>query len=233
MIAQRVRSYRFHGGTARVSAWHGRPDVAAVALQGASPPTPRALARLLDRLGADGVREVITNALGPGASVALIDAGFRVRARLHLLQHDLAHLDDPVAPTRRLAPAQHPAVLPIDAASFDEFWRFDAVALAEAVAATPHTDVLVVPHTGAPVAYGVFGLGGTTGYVQRLAVLPEARGRGLALALLADGLRRLRERGATTVYVNTQADNEVALALYRRAGFVRLPVGLCIMGRSL
>jgi hypothetical protein len=33
--------------------------------------------------------------------------------------------------------------------------------------------------------------------------------------------------------VNTQDDNARALRLYERAGFRRLPVGLCVLGRDL
>jgi hypothetical protein len=33
--------------------------------------------------------------------------------------------------------------------------------------------------------------------------------------------------------VNTQEGNARALALYTRAGFQRLPVGLCVLGREL
>jgi hypothetical protein len=33
--------------------------------------------------------------------------------------------------------------------------------------------------------------------------------------------------------VNTQWDNEVALALYQSCGFRRLPVGLSVLGRTL
>jgi len=33
--------------------------------------------------------------------------------------------------------------------------------------------------------------------------------------------------------VNTQLDNDAALALYESSGFRRLPVGLCVLGRTL
>ena len=81
--------------------------------------------------------------------------------------------------------------------------------------------------------YGLFGRAERTGYVQRLAIHPDAQGEGLGLALLTDGLRWMRVRGARSAFVNTQADNVRALELYERAGFRRLPVGLCVLGRKL
>ena len=69
--------------------------------------------------------------------------------------------------------------------------------------------------------------------MQRLAVDPSAHGRGLGGALLVDGLHWLRDRGALHAFVNTQSDNDRAYSLYQRAGFQPLPVGLCVLGRSL
>ena len=70
-------------------------------------------------------------------------------------------------------------------------------------------------------------------YSQLAAVHPDAQGSGLGLALLTDGLRWMRLRGARSAFVNTQADNARALQLDERAGFRRLPVGRCVLGRDL
>jgi ribosomal protein S18 acetylase RimI-like enzyme len=83
------------------------------------------------------------------------------------------------------------------------------------------------------LGYGLFGRAERVGYVQRLAVHPDAQGSGLGLALLCDGLRWMRLRGARSAFVNTQDENVRALQLYERAGFRRLPVGLCVLGREL
>ncbi|QVJ02338.1 GNAT family N-acetyltransferase [Nocardiopsis eucommiae] len=47
----------------------------------------------------------------------------------------------------------------------------------------------------------------------------EARGRGVAGAILADLLAWAHDRGARRAYLCVVADNEAALRLYRRAGF--------------
>ncbi len=233
MKAQRAQSYRFRGGVARVAAWHGRDDVASLALHGSDAPSPRTLRRLLERLQEAGYREVVTNALGPGASLPLVDVGFAVRGRLHLLAHDLAYLPPPTGLTRRTIRSDRDALLTADAAAFDEFWRFDALALREAARATPRSHIRVAPTEQEPLGYGLFGRAGTAGYVQRLAVAPAIQRHGLGHALLTDGLRWLRSHGAKRVYVNTQEDNDRALALYLRSGFRQLPVGLNVLGREL
>lgn len=231
--AARAQSYRFRGGVARVAAWHGRPDVASLALRGADAPSPRTLHRLLDRLRSDGYREVVTNALAPGASLPFVDIGFAVRGRLHMLVHDLAELAPPSGRTRKAARRDRDTILAVDAAAFDDFWQFDAIALREATRATPRTHVRVAPPHGELSGYGLFGRAATTGYVQRLAVAAATQGEGYGRALLTDGLHWLRDQGAARAFVNTQEHNDRALDLYTRAGFSQLPVGLCVLGREL
>jgi ribosomal-protein-alanine N-acetyltransferase len=175
----------------------------------------------------------VTNALGPGASLPLVDVGFAVRGRLHLLVHDLSHLAPATGRTRRATRADRAALLAADAAAFDDFWHFDALALREAMRATPRVHTRVAPAPGDASGYGLFGRAGVAGYVQRLAVTPTFQRRGLGRALLTDGLRWLRSHGARRAYVNTQEDNERALALYVGTGFEQLPVGLSVLGREL
>jgi len=232
----KTQSIRFRGGVARVAAWHGRPEIASVALQCRGAPSLAAVELLVDELRAAGYQEVITNALAPGPSLPLVDSGFEILGRLHLLSHDFASLDAPAAGparrTRRATAADRPVLLAVDAAAFEEFWRLDELGLEQAARATPRSHTRV--NRGDRVeGYGLFGRAERTGYVQRLAIHPDAQGAGLGLAILTDGLRWMRARGARNAFVNTQADNGRALELYERAGFRRLPVGLCVLGRKL
>jgi len=57
------------------------------------------------------------------------------------------------------------------------------------------------------------------GEFEPVGTRPASRGRGLAKAVLAEGLRRMRARGMETAFVCTQHDNLAARALYRSAGF--------------
>jgi ribosomal protein S18 acetylase RimI-like enzyme len=228
----RTQSIRFRGGVARVAAWHGRPEIASVALLCRGAPTVDAVEALLDQLRAAGYREVITNALAPGSSLPLVDCGFEIRGRLHLLSHDFSSLAGPTRRTRRSGNSDRLAVLAVDAAAFDDFWQLDDVGLEQAARATPRSH-LRVPRGDWICGYGLFGRAERTGYVQRLAIHPDAQAQGLGLALLTDGLHWMRSRGARSAFVNTQIENERALYLYERAGFRRLPVGLCVLGRML
>jgi ribosomal protein S18 acetylase RimI-like enzyme len=191
------------------------------------------LHRLLQRLHDAGYREVVTNALAPLACLPLVDVGFAIRGRLHLLAHDLDGLPAASGRTRRANRSHRPALLQVDARAFDDFWRFDAMAFKEAQRATPRAHVRLAPEQGAPCGYGLFGRAAAAGYVQRLAVAPDVQRSGHGRSLLTDGLRWLRAHGARRAYVNTQEDNERALALYLRSGFTQLPVGLHVLGREL
>lgn len=231
MTPLRTQSFRYRGGVVRIAAWHGRADVASLAVRGRGTLPAASVDRLLARVRAAGFREVVTNALPPAATLPLVDAGFEVRGRLRLLVHDLLHLDAPSGRTRRSRRDERDAVLAVDALAFDEFWRLDAEGFRSARRATPSSHVRVT--RGALEGYGLFGRAGVDGYVQRLAVAPRAQGGGLGRALLLDGLHWLRRRGAARAYVNTQSDNDRAFALYERAGFRPLPVGLSVLGRTL
>jgi GNAT superfamily N-acetyltransferase len=228
----RTQSFRYRGGVVRIAAWHGRADVASLAVRGRGPLESASVERLLDRVRAAGYREVVTNALAPATTISLVDAGFAVRGRLRVLVHDLATLPPPTDRTRRARRRERAAALGADQAAFDEFWHLDADGLREAARATPSAHMRVTREEG-PLGYALFGRAATDGYLQRLAVRPEAQGRGLGGALVTDGLNWLHRRGATRAYVNTQSDNDRAYALYERVGFTPLPVGLCVLGRTL
>jgi len=58
--------------------------------------------------------------------------------------------------------------------------------------------------------------------IYSLAVAPKWRGRGIANALLGLAERRARARGCDRLSLEVRTDNEIALGLYRRAGFARL-----------
>ena len=57
------------------------------------------------------------------------------------------------------------------------------------------------------------------GWIEQLAVARSARGLGLGRALLLHSLAELRTRGATSLALGVQAENEHAIGLYRDVGF--------------
>ena len=75
----------------------------------------------------------------------------------------------------------------------------------------------------APVAgYAVTSYAGDVVDLQRVAVAPARRGRGVASALVTTLLDAARSDGADRVLLEVAADNEPALALYARNGFAEI-----------
>jgi ribosomal protein S18 acetylase RimI-like enzyme len=135
---------------------------------------------------------------------------------------------------RRAGPLRRRGVLEVDATAFTPFWRLDRAGLREALRATEHRRLRVVLGAGhRVVGYAICGASGGRGFVQRLAVLPEAQGRGVGKRLLLDGLHWLRTLRAAEIAVNTQLGNDAALALYRRVGFRDDPAGLSVLSAAL
>ena len=57
------------------------------------------------------------------------------------------------------------------------------------------------------------------GWIQQIVVARSARGVGLGRALLLHSLAELRSRGATSLALGVQGENESAIGLYRNVGF--------------
>ncbi len=230
------RPKRLRSGTRqlRVHPWHGEATVALVGpARGAKRLDPHTINRCVDRLTRAGVEQVVTPALHLTDARAFLAAGFTAREELHLLRRTLHDtLPEPTAPTRAGRRRDRDAALVVDGAAFDGFWRFDRASLDEACRATPHHRFRLTGDGGV-TGYAVTGRAGARGYLQRLAVDPDAQGRGLGSSLVADALRWLRDAGASDVMVNTQERNQRALDLYRAMGFVDEPRGLLVLERSL
>lgn len=195
-----------------------------------------------DAFGSADVQRIRTGALFPMAAAAFLDAGFAEADRLALLEravHDRVPISTPSElVTRRLRVRDLAAAADIDRASFPDGWQHDAVSLEEIATATPQSRRrLVARSTGrrsgnrnqAPIGFAITGCAGPNGYLQRLAVHPDARRDGAARLLVEDALDWLVRRGANRAMVNTGIDNLAALDLYRHAGFERLRDELIVL----
>lgn len=60
---------------------------------------------------------------------------------------------------------------------------------------------------------------GRRAWINRLAVVPEARRSGVALALIDRAERVMRKRGRRLFCVNIEDDNETSVSLFKRAGY--------------
>ena len=186
-----------------------------------------------------------TTAIGEDEAATFRAAGFDVAQRLHLLVHDLGPPDraaniDPVGVTVRSLRVAGPygnrrirSLLTIDHAAFAPDMQLDLDDFANAMRATPVVRLRVAVLDAAMVGYAIFGRSGQRGYLQRLAVLPTAQGRGIGRALVIDGIRWCRRRRVDRLVVNTEHGNSPALHLYRDLGFLDAPLGLVIMEYAL
>ena len=194
-------------------------------------------------LAAAGYAGVRTGAVGPDMAESLCSNGFRPIQTLSLLSADLTSGPLPVRPDRSIRPVRGrlPAhrslvdrILHIDAVSFGDTWCMDRSMLAEAARATHRSRFFTARDAaGVPVGFLLAGMTDSSGFVQRLAVLPEQRRGGVALQLMGAAHRWLRARGCTTSIVNTETTNEAALRLYQRCGYAELPYGLQVLERPL
>lgn len=212
----------------RVRPWRGRSDTAeCLAAPIGSIVSPRLVRQAVDHARHRGFDMAVTPALPPYEWRPYVDAGFHERERLHLLGHDL--LDVPAPGDHRLRRAGRrdlTRIVAIDNAAFQPFWRLDADGLREAERATPASRLrLAVDGSG----YALVGRAGDRGYIQRLAVTPDAQGQGLGGALAVDGLRWLRRWRVREALVNTQVSNGRAVDLYQRLGFRIRPGGLAVL----
>ena len=217
------------GRTVRVGPWRNEPTTASVATFVDQHLDRAAVSEIVTRLRAEGYDRIVTAALTRQEQDAFLACGFEPLRTLALLRRPLSH---PVPRSdirvKRWRRRRHDDILRVDAAAFDDFWRFDETALREALDATPHR-ILRVDASQPPLGYALSGVARSRAYLQRLAVHPDAAGHGIGTGLLLDALRWMRWRGADEAYVNTQDDNERALALYHRHGFESEAEGLAIL----
>ncbi|MFM7082483.1 MAG: GNAT family N-acetyltransferase [Actinomycetota bacterium] len=128
------------------------------------------------------------------------------------------------------------SLLRLDEIAFPAPWTLHRDAFARACAATSDHAVLTHNTATEPSLLGGYALVGRTAhtaYLQRLAVHPTLRRRGLGSALVWESLAWAYARGATELYVNTEPHNEAALELYRTIGFVIVHEQLTVLEREL
>ncbi len=57
------------------------------------------------------------------------------------------------------------------------------------------------------------------GHVISIAVMEEHRGKHVGLRLMEEGMRRVKNEGASEMYLEVRASNRVAIEMYRKLGF--------------
>ena len=179
------------------------------------------------------ISAVLSPPLPRSARIPWEEAGFDLCADLTLMRRPLDRIPPPSHLVRTGESSEIAEALRIDAAAFDEFWRFDRSALDEAMAATTSSVLHVVrsPEDGL-AGFAVTGVGQTIAYVQRLAVDPRWQSQGIGRSLVRTSGRWAKKAGARSLMLNTQADNVEAIGLYESEGFRVLDEPLAVLTKA-
>ena len=211
-------------------------------------PTPELVRRAVDvahSVHGPRLRRIVTPAVAGDEAWPYRDAGFHVADDLVLLTIEVPPRPPvlrrfgprlPGPPSGRPVDGRHVSdaeILAVDRAAFGPSRALDLTGLEVARLSTPKARTTVVRIGETAVGYAVTGRDGRRGYVQRLAVLPDAAGQGLGAWLVRDGLDWCARHGVSRAVVNTQHDNERALALYTRLGFARTALTLQVLERRV
>ena len=100
------------------------------------------------------------------------------------------------------------------------------------MAPLPIESFLEVRSNGRVDGFAIVGAELGASYLQRVAVDPDAQGRGLGRSLVREAQRWAGGHGAHSMLLNTQPENHRAAALYRAEGFRLLPDRLEVLRRS-
>jgi ribosomal-protein-alanine N-acetyltransferase len=148
-------------------------------------------------------------------------SGFQPRQQIVMLQRDSQDIPGTSLPNGlTIRPLMHydlPAVAEVDAAAFALLWQNSFSSLSRAYPQSAWATV--VESEQGIQGYQVSTRNPLGGHLARLAVRPEAQGKGVGRALVADLIRQMANQGLTHLTVNTQNDNLNSLTLYRKIGF--------------
>jgi ribosomal protein S18 acetylase RimI-like enzyme len=185
-----------------------------------------------------GFARVRTNAVSPQLADILATVGFTVKQELSLLTAPLENVssDARTVSARRITAAQ---AIRIDCAAFHGEWAIDPPALLAAKQATQFHRLrgLGSSRLRRTSGYCLSGLTASPaesqyGYIQRLAVHPNAQRNGYARKLVLDAMHWLGSRGMQHALVNTDTANEAALSLYDSLGFAPMTYSLYVLERA-
>jgi ribosomal-protein-alanine N-acetyltransferase len=174
-----------------------------------------ALPAMLDRLREQGVQKLAWMDSRGWVSPYLGAHGFRRLAEVITLVKSNRAMPGAHAPAIRLRQASDadvPAVVAVDRAAFTPHWWHSETTVSQRAAASPYFAVAEL--AGEVVGYAEGDLHLPVAHINRIAVHPAHQSHGIGALLLA-----FWQQAAEQVTLNTQADNQYSLRLYRRFGF--------------
>lgn len=114
-----------------------------------------------------------------------------------------------------------PRIIEIEQSCFSTPWQRSTF---ESLLHRADTDLIGADIDGLLVGYSVTWTILDQSELGNVAVLPEARGRGLGRMLIEAALGRVRARGARECYLEVRESNRLARDLYARLGFEAIGV---------
>jgi [ribosomal protein S18]-alanine N-acetyltransferase len=124
-----------------------------------------------------------------------------------------------------------PALLTVEQACFEDFWRYDAYSFEDIMATHPY--FVVAEWQGQVIGYQFNALDGEYGYLVRIAVHPSASGKAIGARLMAEAIAFFKRSHVLRIMLNTQEDNTHAHRLYEWFGFIRVPQIGFVLRKSL
>ena len=232
-----VRTWSASARTWRMRQWPNDPTVAhLIFVDHQSVPSANDVESAVEHARAKGARAIRTSALFPDAAEVVLAAAFTPIDRLALLQIQLdettmRRLGQPRQRIRSMMPWSHQVAAVVDQRAFGPLWGNDSASLRDIRNATPTHRCRAVRVGRRLAGFALSGAAADSGYLQRVAVDPEHRRRGIAHDLVIDALRWMHADRRSRALVNTGVDNHPALSLYEGLGFTRLPDVLTIAER--
>jgi ribosomal protein S18 acetylase RimI-like enzyme len=153
----------------------------------------------------------------------LLPRGFRPYRLLYAydkIDYDVPTQGNQLVQLRPVEAGDIPALMTIEEACFEDFWRYDAISFADIAATHPY--FVVAELDGKVIGYQFNALDGEFGYLVRIAVHPSLNGQGIGARLMAEAIRFFKQAHVLRIMLNTQDDNTHAHRLYEWFGFVRI-----------
>lgn len=178
------------------------------------------LPRLLTGLRALSVRELAWIDAGGWEGPYLITRGFTQLTEIITLVKTDRHTPESTAPGITVRPARtadSAAIAAIDRVAFAPYWWRSEASVRRRVARASW--FIVGELNGRVVGYAEWESHLPVAHLNRIAVHPDERGRGIGGRLLSDALGTVWQNGVEEVSLNTQRHNRPARRLYEGFGF--------------